>query len=106
MNEETLIRDAFDSIVNCDEKKALLVLKKAADSGMDLLDILIFGYSAGIDNLNERFSEGEIVLNRMLASFRVFKLIIAEFEKMSTAEIEKWYPPCGLVAGAEYHYQR
>lgn len=81
MNDEILINDAFDSIVDCDERKALLVLKSAEESGMDIVDLFVFGYNPGIDHLGEQFSEGEIVLSKMIASFRILKLVMTEFEK-------------------------
>lgn len=80
MNDEVLINDAFESIVECDERKALLVLKSAEESGMDLVDLFVFGYNPGIDHLREQFSEGEIVLSKLIASFQILKLVVTEFE--------------------------
>lgn len=88
MREELLIRDAFDSIVKCEEALAIEVFKNAEKAGADLVELLTYGYSAGIVYLGEMFCRVEIVLPMLISSTKVLRSIMAEFEsKMALTEI-------------------
>jgi trimethylamine corrinoid protein len=58
MTKEQLFKDAFDSIVDCDEDKAMQVLKDAEEMGVDSVELLTQGYSAGIKHLGDLFGRG------------------------------------------------
>ena len=62
MTKEQLFKDAFDSIVEYDEDKAKEVLKQAEEMGVDSVELLTEGFSAGIKHLGDMFGRGEIFL--------------------------------------------
>ena len=55
MDKELLFKEAFDSIVESDEDKAVEVLKKGEEMGVDPVELLTEGFSAGIKHLGDLF---------------------------------------------------
>lgn len=89
MREDEFIYDAFDSIISCDEVKAIRVLKSAEKTGVDLIELFTDGYNAGIEHMGDLFCRGEILLPELLSSGKVLKTIAGEIEKrMALAEIK------------------
>ena len=89
MTKEILIKDAFDSIVNCDETNAMKVLENAEKSGVDLVELLTNGYSAGVEHVGELFSRGEVFLPKLISSTQILRTVMTEFErKMAIAEVK------------------
>lgn len=101
MTKEVLLKDAFDSIVDCDEDKAKRVLKDAEDIGLDFVELLTYGFSAGIKHLGDLFGRGEVFLPELIFSTEVMKMVTAEIEsKMdSTKKENKGVMVIGTVAG-------
>ncbi len=62
MTKEAIFKDAFDSIIDCDEDKAMDVLKAAEEEGIDPVELLTQGFSAGIKHLGDLFGRGEVFL--------------------------------------------
>lgn len=101
MTKETLFKDAFDSIVDCDEDKAMRVLKDAEEMGVSSLELLTEGFSAGIKHLGDLFGRGEIFLPELIFSTEVMKMVTAEIEsKMDAGDIQsKGVMVIGTVEG-------
>jgi trimethylamine corrinoid protein len=101
MTKETLFKDAFDSIVDCDEDKAMRVLKDAEEMGVSSLELLTEGFSAGIKHLGDLFGRGEIFLPELIFSTEVMKMVTTEIEsKMDAGEIQsKGVMVIGTVEG-------
>ena len=101
MSKETLFQDAFDSIVDCDEDKAMNVIKEAEEMGIDLIDLLTNGFSAGIKHLGDLFGRGEVFLPELIFSTEVMKMVTAEIEgKMDMSQVlRKGVMVIGTVAG-------
>jgi len=81
MDKEKLFRLAHESIVDCDEDKALQVIKEAKESGVDLVELLSQGFSAGIRELGDQFGRGEIFLPELIFSTEVMKKASAVIEE-------------------------
>ncbi len=101
MTKETLFKDAFDSIVDCDEDKAMRVLKDAEEMGVSSLELLTEGFSAGIKHLGDLFGRGEIFLPELIFSTEVMKMVTTEIEsKMDAGDIQsKGVMVIGTVEG-------
>ncbi len=101
MTKETLFKDAFDSIIDCDEDKALRVLKDGEEMGVSPVELLTLGFSAGIKHLGDLFGRGEVFLPELIFSTEVMKMVTAEIEsKMDTSDIvKKGVMVIGTVAG-------
>jgi len=101
MTKETLFKDAFDSIVDCDEDKAMRVLKDAEETGVSSLELLTEGFSAGIKHLGDLFGRGEIFLPELIFSTEVMKMVTTEIEsKLEKSEIvSKGIMVIGTVEG-------
>jgi len=88
MTKEALFKEAFDSILECDEDKALSVLKAAEEQGVDLLELLSQGYSAGIKHLGDLFGRGEVFLPELIFGAEVMKKVTTEIEsRMATSQV-------------------
>lgn len=101
MTKEQLLKDAFDSIVDCDEDKAMRVLKDAEEMGVDPVELLTQGFSAGIKHLGDLFGRGEIFLPELIFSTEVMKMVTTEIEsKMDMSQVQnKGVMVIGTVAG-------
>lgn len=101
MTKETLFKDAFDSIMECDEDKAMRVLKDAEEMGVDSVELLTEGFSAGIKHLGDLFGRGEVFLPELIFSTEVMKAVTTEIEsKMEATQFErKGVMVIGTVAG-------
>ncbi len=88
MAKEALFKEAFDSILDCDEDKALSVLKQAEEEGIDMVELLTQGYSAGIKHLGDLFGRGEVFLPELIFGAEVMKTVTTEIEsKMDASQI-------------------
>ncbi|MBP6492147.1 MAG: corrinoid protein [Clostridia bacterium] len=101
MTKETLFKDAFDSIVDCDEDKAMRVLKEAEEMNIDSVELLTDGFSAGIKHLGDLFGRGEVFLPELIFSTEVMKMVTTEIEsKMDMSQVaSKGVMVIGTVAG-------
>ncbi|MGI6733986.1 MAG: corrinoid protein [Anaerovoracaceae bacterium] len=101
MTKEQLFKDAFDSIVEYDEDKAKEVLKQAEEMGVDSVELLTEGFSAGIKHLGDMFGRGEIFLPELIFATEVMKVVTGEIEsKMEASETaNKGVMVIGTVAG-------
>ncbi|MDF3000393.1 MAG: dimethylamine corrinoid protein 3 [Bacillota bacterium] len=88
MSKEALFKEAFDSILDCDEDKAMEVLKTAEEQGIDSVELLTQGFSAGIKHLGDLFGRGEVFLPELIFGAEVMKKVTTEIEsKMDASQI-------------------
>ena len=80
MSKEKLIKDAFDAIVDCDEDKALDVVKEAKAEGANLVELLTEGFSAGIKHVGDQFGCGEVFLPELIFASEIMKAVSTEIE--------------------------
>ena len=59
---------AHEAIVNLDEDGAVEIFENAQNQGVDLLELLSDGYAAGMQELGELFSDGEVFFTRFIGS--------------------------------------
>lgn len=101
MNKEMLLKAAAESIIESDEDKALEVLAQAEAEGMDVVELLSDGYSAGMRELGDQFGRGEIFLPELIFSTEVMKVVTEKIEaKMEAVDVpKKGVMVIGTVAG-------
>lgn len=80
MTRDQVLASAKDSILNCDEKKALEVAEKAISEGHDLTDILSEGFSVGIRKVGDLFGRGEVFLPQLILSAEIMKKVGEVFD--------------------------
>ena len=80
MNKEQIFRAAHESIMECDEDKALSAITEAKAQGLDLVELLGVGFGSGIRELGDLFGRGEIFLPELIYSTEVMKKATAEIE--------------------------
>lgn len=68
MNREELIKEAINSIVECDEKKAVQLAEFVISTGIDPVFILKEGFSVGIRIVGDYFERGEKFLPQLIQS--------------------------------------
>lgn len=90
MSKEAIFEAAKQSIVEADEDMALEALANAEAEGLDLVELLSLGYSAGMKELGDLFGMGEIFLPELIFATEVMKTVSAEIEsKMNTSSVQK-----------------
>ena len=96
-----ILQGACESIIESDEDKALEMLAQAEAEGMDLVELLSEGYSAGMRELGDQFGRGEIFLPELIFSTEVMKTVTEQIEsKMDTGDVPKrGVMVIGTVAG-------
>ena len=101
MSKEKLLKDAFDAIVDCDEDKAMAVVKDAEAEGLSLVELLTDGFSAGIKQVGDQFGCGEVFLPELIFASEIMKTVSSEIEsKMAGgAAAPKSKMVIGTVAG-------
>ena len=89
MSKEAIMEKAKQSIVEADEDIAMEALAEAEAEGLDLVDLLSNGYSAGMKELGDLFGMGEIFLPELIFATEVMKAVSAEIEgKMDMSEVK------------------
>lgn len=101
MEKEQLWKEAFDSIIDSDEDRALEIVREAEEAGFDSIELLTHGYSAGMKELGDRFGRGDVFLPELIFASEVMKAVTAEIEsKMDINAIaKKGVMVIGTVAG-------
>lgn len=80
MSKETLCKDAYESIIESDEDRVLEVIRKAEEEGVDLIELLTDGFSAGIKEMGDRFGSGEVFLPELIFASEIMKKASEEIE--------------------------
>ncbi len=90
MSKEAIMEPAKQSIVEADEDMAMEALANAEAEGVDLVELLSKGYSAGMKELGDLFGMGEIFLPELIFATEVMKTVSTEIEgKMDTFAVQK-----------------
>lgn len=80
MSREEIVKAAFGSIVEADEDAAMEALDQWGAQGLDPVELLTEGFSAGINELGEQFGRGEIFLPELIFATEVMKAVTARIE--------------------------
>lgn len=81
MSRETIIKEAIDAIVSTKHDAAIDVAKQALTEGLDPVDILTEGFSAGIRKVGDLFGRGELFLPELMLAADVMKSVTAVFDE-------------------------
>ena len=89
MTKDAILEMAKQSIIEADEDMAMEALENAEAEGVDLVELLSNGYSAGMKELGDLFGMGEIFLPELIFATEVMKAASAEIEsKMDMSEVQ------------------
>ena len=89
MSKEAIMEKAKQSIVEADEDIAMEALAEAEAEGVDLVELLSNGYSAGMKELGDLFGMGEIFFPELIFATEVMKAVSAEIEgKMDMSDVK------------------
>ena len=90
MAKEAIYEKAKDSIIEADEDMAMEALEEAEAEGLDLVELLTQGYSAGMKELGDQFGMGEIFLHELIFATEVMKTVSEEIEgKMDMSQVQQ-----------------
>ncbi len=81
MCREAIINDAIESIVKCDQDAAVEIAKRALAEGLDPVEVLTDGYSAGIRKVGDLFGRGELFLPELMLAADVMKTVTTIFDE-------------------------
>jgi trimethylamine corrinoid protein len=79
---ESILNDAKQSIIDIDDAKAIAVANQAIAEGVDPVKVLTEGYSAGIREIGELFSRGEVFLPEMILAAEAMKAATAVLDSV------------------------
>lgn len=101
MAKEDIMKMAYDAIIEIDEDAAMDTIKRAEDAGVDLVELLSQGFSAGMRELGDRFGSGEVFLPELIFASDVMKMVSEEIEsKMEASDVQnKGVMVIGTVEG-------
>jgi trimethylamine corrinoid protein len=89
-DKEALYQRAADAIIESDEDVALAIVKEAEEAGIDLIELLSMGFSAGMREVGDRFGMGELFLPELIFASEVMKTVTNEIEsKMEGDAVQK-----------------
>ncbi len=77
MSKETIVSAAIAAMKKTDEKEAVAVMKQAIAEGLDPVEVLSEGFSAGIREVGEAFSRGQVFLPELMLAAEVMKAVSA-----------------------------
>lgn len=98
MDKDELYFQAAKAITDADETEAMEILSYAKDHDMDLLDLLLSGFSAGNAKLGDKFDKGIISLPELIYAAEVMKNITNDIlELLNEEEREVVAPKKGTV---------
>ena len=75
MSKDVIIKEAIDAMIHCKEADAVEVMKKAIAEGLDPVEILSDGFSAGIREVGDLFGRGQVFLPELMLSADIMKAI-------------------------------
>ncbi len=90
MSKAEVFEKAKQSIIEADEDMAMEALAEAEAEGLDYVELLTDGYSAGMKVLGDQFGMGEIFLPELIFATEVMKTVSAEIEgKMDMSQVQQ-----------------
>lgn len=75
MTKEILVKEAIKAITNCDETGAIDVMKRGIAAGVDSVELLAQGFSAGIREVGDLFGRGQLFLPELMLSAEIMKTV-------------------------------
>lgn len=81
MNKQEVIKMAFDSILDANQDMALEAMDKGAEIGLDSIELLKEGFTAGITELGEKFGKGELFLPELIFATEVMRTVTDRVEE-------------------------
>ena len=75
MNREEYIQAAIDTMVKCDAKEAAELMNKAIAEGIDPVELLSEGFSAGIREVGDQFGKGRMFLPELMLAADAMKAV-------------------------------
>lgn len=89
MSKEAILEKAKESIIEADEDLAMEAIEEAEAEGVDLVELLSEGYTAGMKELGDQFGRGEIFLPELIFATEVMKMVSADIEsKMDMSDMK------------------
>lgn len=91
MSKEELFQQAIDAILDCDKDSVIAIANRSIEEGVDPGEMLNKGFSAGIREMGERFSCGEVFLPQLILGAEIMKAATAilETEMKKNHEVKK-----------------
>jgi trimethylamine corrinoid protein len=86
---ESILNDAKQAIIDIDDAKAVEVANQAIAEGVDPVKVLTDGYSAGIREIGELFSRGEVFLPEMILAAEAMKAATAVLDTVIVGDAAK-----------------
>jgi len=101
MDKKALLDAAAEAIIESDEDRAKEIIAEAEAGGIDLVELLAEGFSAGMRELGDRFGMGEVFLPELIYASEIMKDVSNVIEsKMDQSAIKKkGVMVLGTVAG-------
>jgi len=81
VSKEDIIRDAIESMHKGNEKLAIEAMERAIAEGLDPVEILADGFSAGIREVGDLFSRGTVFLPQLMMTADVMQKVSALVDK-------------------------
>lgn len=81
MDKKELFKKAYDSLINLDYELSEEVLNTAIDEKIDLKELIKNGYSAGMEELGEQFSSGDVFLPDLMVASEIMQIATAKIEE-------------------------
>jgi len=81
MSKEEWMEKAAQTIIDADEEAAVEVAKKSLEDGMDPLDMINEGFSAGIRKMGDLFDRGEVFLPTLIIASEAMVAAVDVLEK-------------------------
>lgn len=75
MSKDAIIKEAMEAMVKYNEATAVDVMKRAIEEGLDPVEILSEGFSAGIREVGDLFGRGQVFLPELMLSADVMKTV-------------------------------
>ncbi|HKK96414.1 MAG TPA: cobalamin-dependent protein [Anaerovoracaceae bacterium] len=74
MEKQRLYEKARDSIIEADESRAMsIILEAQKDESIDLLDLLLYGFGDGNEEIGEHFDDGSLSLPELIYAAEVMR---------------------------------
>jgi len=90
MDKKALLAAAAQSIIEADEDRAMEIIAEAEAGGIDFVELLSDGFSAGMREVGDRFGSGEVFLPELIYTAEIMKNVSTSVEsKMSKDAIQK-----------------
>ena len=77
-DRKDIYEEAKNSIIEGDEDKALEILKKAHEEGMDLMDLLLNGFGAGNEAVAEQFEKKSMSIAELIYATEIMRDVTDE----------------------------